>query len=677
MMPGSARARVAAVAVAALAGCSAGDNRVDPGDLELRDLLGVSPDTARGWDAAARAAARRVLASGLHTPGAGSLAATAEPRTASLDDRIAAALASGDARRAAAGIAALGMVRVAVTADGVAITGSPAGSAAAAIDPGPLAPNAPRTAASPEPAIDPGQLAPAAARAPRTAASPEPAIDARAGRRATRSAIELWLAEPWDHGLGGADLAARGRVVLSALATDAGQLDGAVIVVPAARLPVIAAYVAAGSGEPLPRLLVNPVLLAALEPDIADPVAISIASHDLAGPPTAPLAPHHAPPLEPASFADGAGNPYSFYGSVAECATAQRTRCATCLGGGTCTPITDAADGTTECTALDGDAGRGYFLLCINLALAITSVNRCTGAAAPACARDDHASDSLDTLDDNATFLADAACANALDGCLAEIYGAPRGSFPGPDGGPEPADPPRSTDVSCSNACDSHDNSNCESSPSCNGSGPSCNNSLSCDSECSSSNDQHGCGGNCNACTSSGGGGSCGKDSSSCGGSGDGGGCSSGSGSGGGCSSGSGGGCSSGSGGGCSSGGGCNNSGGGSTKCSAAPGDPVPGLGLAMSVLWGVLPVPVAAMARRRARRRLATPRTTHPADAPPTTDAAHAPPTADAAHAPPTTRSIDTPPTADAAGCTGAPGAIDARANPALVDEPAPSDTP
>ncbi|HEX3758900.1 MAG TPA: hypothetical protein VHW23_09350, partial [Kofleriaceae bacterium] len=48
-----------------LAACSAGNNSVDPGDLELRDLLGISPEVATAWDGTQRSAARRVLAGGL------------------------------------------------------------------------------------------------------------------------------------------------------------------------------------------------------------------------------------------------------------------------------------------------------------------------------------------------------------------------------------------------------------------------------------------------------------------------------------------------------------------------------------------------------------------------------------------------------------------------------------
>src|SRR6185503_12642036 len=56
--------RVAVLAVIA-AGACAGDSTVDPGDLELRDLLGISPEIASSWNADQRAAARRVLIAGL------------------------------------------------------------------------------------------------------------------------------------------------------------------------------------------------------------------------------------------------------------------------------------------------------------------------------------------------------------------------------------------------------------------------------------------------------------------------------------------------------------------------------------------------------------------------------------------------------------------------------------
>src|SRR5262245_8240886 len=54
-----------AVVLAFVAACSTGDNSVDPGDLELRDLLGIAPEIASAWSPAQRASARRVLIAGL------------------------------------------------------------------------------------------------------------------------------------------------------------------------------------------------------------------------------------------------------------------------------------------------------------------------------------------------------------------------------------------------------------------------------------------------------------------------------------------------------------------------------------------------------------------------------------------------------------------------------------
>jgi hypothetical protein len=42
--------------------------------------------------------------------------------------------------------------------------------------------------------------------------------------------------------------------------------------------------------------------------------------------------------------------------------------------------------------------------------------------------------------------------------------------------------------------------------------------------------------------------------------------------------------------------------------------DPGPGVALAMSVIWGLLPIPFAAFTRRRARRRRRDPLTALPA---------------------------------------------------------------
>jgi hypothetical protein len=545
----------------------------------------------------------------------------AAPAAIDLDDRVSRLLAVDDARLAADNSDPLGVVRVALGArDGViAPRLAPATTAA-------LAAQEPHTRArppSPAAALDPRNLV----ASPSTSGFPSSGeATTTPGSRRPGDAAELWLDARWNRNPTWAHLAGRGLDVLVALADDAGHRDGPVVVVPAPRLAVIAAYIEPAAGTTEPRLAVNPVVLAALEP-VPDELAVAAAlvpATEASPEARAAATPGARPALaDTAAIASTGGNPYSFYGSVAECAFAQRTRCEACLPGSTCTPITDASNGNDECMALAENSGRGYFLLCINLSLAITSVESCTGDAAPACARDPGAADSLTTLDSNADFLEDPTCAGALDACLARIYGAPDDPFPGPDGGSPPPDPPRSTNVSCGDAC-SNNSSNCTASPSCDCTGPSCNNSLSCDSACSSSNDQSGCNGNCNACTSSGGGGGnggggCGGGSSSssdgCGSSGSNtscgssssnnscGSCGSSSGSGGSCNSSSSGGscgsCNS-SGNNSSCGGNCNS---GGSKCSVA-GDPGPGAGVAMSLLWGLMPVPVAAATRRRARRR-------------------------------------------------------------------------
>lgn len=569
-----------ASAVALVGACGAGDTRVDPGDLELRDLLGLSPDVASAWNGDQRDAARRVLVDGFQEKATSSSVTLAE--TPSLDDRVARGLAVVDAKRDADGASALGVVRIVL-------------------------------------------------RSTQLTANPLPAEHAIGAAHGTAVPItELWLAEDWDTRSWN-HLPGRGLDLLSAIAIDAGHVEGPVIVVPAPRLAAIAGYIAADGDKPA-RLIVNPIVLAALDPEPMEAATAALLDRAaLDGSPHARIAPTEptaaAPRVETRSAASG--NPYSFYGSVSECAYVQRTRCESCLPQGNCTAVTGAT-GNDECTALSAANGRGYFLLCANLALAITSVERCAEDSVPGCARDIDAASELNELENNASFIDDATCGAGLDACLADIYGA-GGQFPGPgpDGGiVDPPDPPRSTSVDCGDSC-SNNNSNCEASPSCNCEGPSCNNSLSCDSACSSSNDQSGCGGNCDSCssddgTSSGGGGSCSSedgggsggsscgssDSSSggsCGGDSCGGGSSGGScggdscgGSGGSCG-GDGGSCGGGSGGGgCSGGGG----GGGSCNVTKTKKDSSGGIALAISLVWAFLPVPVAAVIRSQSRRR-------------------------------------------------------------------------
>ncbi len=96
----------------------------------------------------------------------------------------------------------------------------------------------------------------------------------------------------------------------------------------APRAPFAAAHVA-GSG----LLLVNPVVLAALEPDPARPIELiaPLTTAPVAVEPPRPRPAKTEPlptPIEPLA---GPGNPYAFYGSVGECAAAEQDRCQACL----------------------------------------------------------------------------------------------------------------------------------------------------------------------------------------------------------------------------------------------------------------------------------------------------------------------------------------------------------
>ncbi len=505
---------VAACATLFVYACGTGDTRVDPGDLELRDLLGVAPETAARWSVDQRESARRVLLEALDDRSVDvhvELAAAPD-----IDEQVRRSLAQLDTERFAAGEAALGLVRAEVSSHELAGT-------------------------------------------TRTA----PMVTALAAGDAA-PAVTLALSDQWG------PLPPRSHEVLAALAVDAGHTGDSLVVVPAPRLTVIASYVAATP----PHLVVNPVVLAAL-----DPGADSLLATTEAAPATGGSAPRATTIKGPGVATLNAGNPYSFYGSVAECAYAQRTRCEACLPTSNCEPITTTSDGNAECTTLGESDGRGYYLICINLALAIHSVADCTADAAGGCTADTSAASELSRLDVNARFLDDASCGSPLDRCLADIYGAPSNTFPGVvDGGVEPPpSPPRETDVSCGDSCDDNKSSNCEFSPSCDCSGPSCGNSFSCESSCSNSNTQSGCGDNCDSCSSSSSSGS----------------------SGGGCSSSSSGGSSGGDcGGGDCGGGDC---GGG---CQVVKRPPNAAFAVGLSMTWALLPVPFAAALRRRARRK-------------------------------------------------------------------------
>ncbi|HEX3475896.1 MAG TPA: hypothetical protein VHT91_12810 [Kofleriaceae bacterium] len=295
-------------------------------------------------------------------------------------------------------------------------------------------------------------------------------------------------------------------------------------------------------------------------------------------------------------------NPYSFYGSVAECAAAQSDRCAACLAGGPCPAITDAASGQAECMQLTDHAGRGEFLICINLALAIDAVAGCAASRAPSCPRDTGASESLSTLEANAEFLDDPACAAPLDACLAALYGSSSGNFPGP-GSSGPASPPRSTSIDCGDSFSG--DPNCDDAPDCELDGPSCD--APYDGTCEDSNEQSGCSDSGSGDGADAGGDSCSGDDSG------GDSCSSGDGGGGDCSGGDSGGCSGGDsggdcggGGGDCSGGGGDCGGGGGGDCNVAGPRGRPGAGLLVAIAWALLPIPFATIVRRRAERRRA-----------------------------------------------------------------------
>jgi hypothetical protein len=534
---------ILALGCALLAACGAGDNRLDPGDLELRDVLGISPETASSWDRDQRASARRVIDDGLHHADASPIRASLGAE-AVLDRRVAKALASVDADRARHDTGALGLVRV---------------------------------------AIGPSELT----------ATTRFATIVPQSKRAVEIRLEGWDAEP-----ALSKLPARGLDVVAAIATDAGHTSGPIVVTPAPHLSVVAGYVPATSTEPA-RLVINPVVLAALEPEGGVTTTQSVAVERAQ--PASPA----KPPVAPTQVA--AANPYSFYGSVGECAAAQSKRCTACVANGSCTPITDIGDGNDECTQLGANDGRGFFLICINLALAIDSVSTCTAGSVPSCPRDTRASESISSLENNANFLDDPQCGNPLDVCLATIFGSPRGPFPGPGSGSGSTLPPRDTSAGCD---DWADDANCD--PNCELDGPSCDDSESSDGGCSSSDDQSsGCDGSSGGDS---GGGDCGDSEDSCGSSdnsscdsGDGGDCGGGD-SGGDCGGGGGGGDCGGGGGGDCGGGGGGDCGGGGGDCNAAGkrGHHGGGGGLIIAVMWAFLPVPFATFVRRRAVRKRA-----------------------------------------------------------------------
>jgi len=585
--------QVAALVV--ICACGTGDTKIDPGALELRDLLGIAPEVTYSWDADQRAAARHVLIANLDASAKYPLAPSLDAASAtSLDLRVLRSLTTLDVQRAAAGDDALGLVRI-------ELVGADAPSAIAPLTAMALA--GPRASSAFETV---------------TASTTARDAAARTADPSHSAALDIAIGDGIDA------LSPEAIDVVSAFARDAGHRDGRVIIVGIPRLPVIAGYVAGSA----PHLLVNPVALAAVSGGtVTAPGTTTTTTPATPSETTARIASdrYHDDKTSSITSVAQTGNPYSFYGSVAECAYAQRLRCEGCLPSSSCNSITSAGDGNAECTMFAANSGRGYFLECINLALAITSVDRCTADSVSQCPRVTDAASNLSQLEANASFLDDTSCSSGLDTCLAKIYGPPSGEFPGPVDGGTSSTPPRSTNVSCGDSCS---NNNCSASPNASCSGPSCNNSLSCDSTCASSNSGGGCGtcsdtsgggggggGSCGGDSGGGGGGSCGSSGGSSGGScggssGDCGSCgSSGGSSGGSCGGGDcgGGSCGGGSCGGDCGGSSCGGSGGcGNSSCQVARKTPSAGFAIAMSIGWALLPVPLAARARRRSKKRKA-----------------------------------------------------------------------
>jgi hypothetical protein len=395
------------------------------------------------------------------------------------------------------------------------------------------------------------------------------AVEEAGGLRLRRAGVSLApgegvvLLDGWQ----GSDLALRAPATLAGLVDAFAGPGAAAIVRPAPRSPFAAAWVA-GDGV----LLVNPVLLAALEPEEGGV----------------------------ASSRRAIGNPYNFFGSLGECAAAERARCESCLPAAACTPHTrDSVDGNDECEALAASSGRGYYQLCANLSLAIATVASCVEDRAAACPAVTTAGNQLAQLAANDRFLDDTACRTTLDGCLASIYGEPRGDYPGPppDAGapppPPPPTPPRELEVSCGDCsdfnCDFDPGCSCETG-SCEGGDcetGSCESCEGCDNSCDSS-----CGAGCEN-------GDC--QSGDC----ESGDCSGGDCSGGGCEGGSGcSGCESSTGGsgGCS-GGSCSGSSSSSSQCSVSRARAPVERG-AGAAAWALLPLVVLEILRRRERRR-------------------------------------------------------------------------
>ncbi len=393
-----------AVVAAVALGCGSSDGELDPSDLEVRDLLGLDPAVGARWDAGERATARRVL----------SRALAGDPQP-------------GEECELALGYGSTPAERVLATLEmhdhDLAEADKPPVMAARA-----------------------ARLEPADLRVTPLAADLEAMLARPIDPAAPPPRLVGW--QDWP------ELAARAPQIFAELAAAAGHPSGEELVVePAARAPVAVAYL------PEQRtLLVNPILLAAL-----DPTEQAAAASGGAAPPVV-------------LGAVPAVNPYNFYASLGDCALDQQARCAAC--GGSCDPVSDAASGVVECMTLSADP-RGFALFCANLALAIVTVAECVAASAPSCPTVEAAGNQLSALQANAPVLDDPACLAALNACLANIYGDGEVSNTA-DAGPT-LPPPRNQscnncegdcDEDCDGDCDNDGDNDC--SAQCDENGDSC-----------------------------------------------------------------------------------------------------------------------------------------------------------------------------------------------------------
>ena len=167
---------------------------------------------------------------------------------------------------------------------------------------------------------------------------------------------------------------------------------------------------------------------------------LAVSGDDPNPPPTIGPAPHGGPP--PSSTASTRqhvselrGNSYRPYGSMGQCMRDVRSRCATCLGGGTCEPrasLRDFSDSRAECAwLLEGsdagvaaDAGPGapstdrVGQLCLASMLSMPHVRACLDQAG-ACVGVSAPGNETSGLAGVVAALGDPGCRDAVDRCLA------------------------------------------------------------------------------------------------------------------------------------------------------------------------------------------------------------------------------------------------------------------